>query len=805
MATFAELTAREDVGVCWLLEVSSDNFSTVDHRYGSHWGKLDGTNVFEARLVKVGRLQRSFSVDHGFAASSVQVVFDNVDGGVDWLCNYATVESHLFKSKFRLKMGLYEPGVPSGVQVKTLGVFTCLDFPVRQLGEISVTLADDSLNAIADLAISPSISDWLSDAGSNSSNCPLISAIGAQIDGTYMADVYTPTRLAWGVPLDAYPVMTQPDPGRSANSYATRVLMTCATRDTGTDLTKDVGSYVTIYSGADSANPNGELGLPIPVGTFNFKALSYTIFTARRTQTLSKDGKNWKLIWLEVRVDQLLDFLCVSAFDFLTQIGFYEALNGNVASGFGGVRLQFLPALNSLTSLDFIWEKISRWEVETCGSSMELNKTPSGPEIVKDLIGYYARGGDPALVDSTSFDRAIASLQSVRAGGILADFAQAAGSVSASRSNGTTRETLAAGHRFEAVGGYLRSVLTEICQSFDMDLFAQWDGTFALSLLAPDFDALTATHPRLSETKLSLDSASDRIPSTGERWSPYNRIYIDEADGSRSGPYDYGTAITSWGRVLARTISAKWRKGVNFALAKVFTPDQLNAVFSSVWGQRALEARARPVYTFRTKLEALQLELGAYFRTSWSRGLSIGGTVSPYSDVLFKVEGLSLVPETCEVEVIAVWSDDVLTDLPYLLDDEDYLLRVAASGGRTCTVTDSSTTVTFSSGNLTTDAVSAGDHLVLLDSTLAEDVFTRFRAVRIESVDSTTSLTISSADLDFDAPAGVAVAAWIIQRSQATYPADLTNYPSGNDFYGKVTDSAGLFGDSTTGNKLLDG
>lgn len=807
MPTFAELTAREDVGVVWLLEVSSDNFATVSYRYGTAWGKLDGTNIYESRLVSVGRLQRGFAVDHGMQAATVSIVLDNVGGGVDWMCDRATVESTFLKSKFRLKVGLYEPAVPTSIQLKTLGVFTCLDYPVRQLGEVSFTLADDSLNAIADLAISPSIADWLSDAGSNSSNCPLISSIGSQIDGTYMADAYMPTRLAWGVSVDAYQVMTQPNPARSVDSYATRVLMVCATRETGSTLTYDVGDYVRLYTGTDYAG--GEPGYVVPVGEFTFQNASFTIFTKRRTQTLSKDGKNWKLIWIEVRLDRLLDYLFLAGFEFLRALGFYDALYaGQQSMGFFGTTIPLIPGgLNSLTSLDFLWEKIARWEVETCGSSMTLDVSPCGAEIVKDLVGYYARGGDPALIDSTSFNRAIASQAAVRGGGILADFAQAAGAVSNPRSNGLTRD-LSAGNRFEAVGGYLRGVLVEICQSFDMDLFSQWDGTFALALLAPDFDAFTATHPTISETKLSLDSASDRIASTGERWSPINRVYIEEADGTRSGPYDYGPAIEDWGRVLTRTISAKWRRGVNYSLAKIFTPDQLNAVFSSVWGQRALEARARPILSFRTKLEALQLELGAYFRTSWSRGLSVGGTASPYDDVIWKVESLALIPDTLEVEVTCVWSDDLLTDLPYLLDDEDYLLRVAASGGRTVTVQDAIDTVAFSSGDLVADGVVEDDILVLLDSTQDPDVFTRFRAIRIKSVDSADTLTLDTTDTDFSSAGGVAVAAWKIVRSYATYPtvgSDPTNYPSGGTMYGKVTNSAGLFSDSTDGNKLLDG
>jgi hypothetical protein len=101
----------------------------------------------------------------------------------------------------------------------------------------------------------------------------------------------------------------------------------------------------------------------------------------------------------------------------------------------------------------------------------------------------------------------------------------------------------------------------------------------------------------------------------------------------------------------------------------------------------------------------------------------------------------------------------------------------------------------------------------MLDTTIALTAFTRYRTIRIANIVSDTVAQVVAdltGDLNFDAPSGVAIAAghWLIYKGATTYPSaisDPTNYPQGGAMYGKVTDSGGLFSDSSPGNQLLDG
>jgi hypothetical protein len=72
-------------------------------------------------------------------------------------------------------------------------------------------------------------------------------------------------------------------------------------------------------------------------------------------------------------------------------------------------------------------------------------------------------------------------------------------------------------------------------------------------------------------------------------------------------------------------------------------------------------------------------------------------------------------------------------------------------------------------------------------------------------VDSATQVTC----VQLVVTGGVVVNAdWSIVRGKTTYPtavSDPTNYPSGGDIYGKVTDTAGLTSDSEIGNRLISG
>ena len=213
---------------------------------------------------------------------------------------------------------------------------------------------------------------------------------------------------------------------------------------------------------------------------------------------------------------------------------------------------------------------------------------------------------------------------------------------------------------------------------------------------------------------------------------------------------------------------------------------------------------------FTIGLEGLLLELGDYFHFNWTRNQ---GPSDPYTDSIFQVEGLALDCARNVVEVEALWRDDLRTDKPYLLDDENFLTRFTPQSGDAIIVTDGDPQVQCVNWAANSEAgVLGGDILLLKDSTQAEDVYTRYRAVRIADVPGDSAFTLDTSDLDFDAPTGITLdhTKWLIKRGSKTMPTsseDPTNYPDGADMYGRCanTASGGTYGDGAAAHKLLEG
>jgi hypothetical protein len=350
----------------------------------------------------------------------------------------------------------------------------------------------------------------------------------------------------------------------------------------------------------------------------------------------------------------------------------------------------------------------------------------------------------------------------------------------------------------------LRQAITKIAQSSDIDVFINWSGQFSFSSDVRDFTVVTGA---LTAVELKEEQASDlkdRLPSNGERWAVFNRLFFTggkayPAEGREvpyQGPYDFEagtTGISIADRIMEASLEqgwVAWRKQAQ-----------------SPWFWRQIDIQARPVLRFRYNISALRLELGMYFRMSWTRGPSI---TSPYITTIFQCEAITYAPGDDSVEVEAVWRGDVEEENPYLLDDESLLVRSKGvlTGQALC---DGSEVVEFDGTiNLSTMSVAAGDILILRDSTQAADVFTRNAAFRIAVVLSTTQISVldSAGDPAVIPSGNVANADWSIVRGFTTYHdavSDPTNYPDGSLMYGKVTNEDGEFSDSNEGNLLLSG
>ncbi|HEY0882161.1 MAG TPA: hypothetical protein VGD87_11550, partial [Archangium sp.] len=221
---------------------------------------------------------------------------------------------------------------------------------------------------------------------------------------------------------------------------------------------------------------------------------------------------------------------------------------------------------------------------------------------------------------------------------------------------------------------------------------------------------------------------------------------------------------------------------------------------------RGIDFATRSKVRFRTHRGALRLELGDYFKLSWTRGPEIGG---PYAaSAVFQCEAITYAFMGDTVELEGVWRNDTVSERQYLLDDEtlleapDLTLTGAAApdGGSTVVLDPGCDIVNLQVGSI----------LILRDSTQAEDVFTRNGAWRISAFDDVAKeLTVEmNGEGAYPAAGSVAAGEWSIVLGATVYPtavSDPSNYPDGGEMYGKVTDTAGDYSDSTQGNRLING
>jgi hypothetical protein len=762
-------------------------WATVAHTY---------SNVdYEPRIVSVGRLQRGLTNDHNLAASSVEVVLDNTDGLMDWLVNRDTSESNVFKIEFRLYAVSYNPATPGTISRKQLGTFGMLDWPRRSPKTVTLMLVDSVMIDGAELALPPSLRDWVTLATSTPSNNPLCKSASTLIDDPTFYTPYTaPLQLAFGnVTVDLQKTADGDLPTTNSN-FDRRALVLCVTTDgQSVPTANDVETLFLKVQGTDPVSI-GLNGLDVPK-TFNKGRFPGTIWTPQRSDAITKDGRTWRIIWVDIHMRALLGFLVFKTTqqsgavfvqsavpDWLADPNHWQDLYGIL--GFAASGFPYSSRTYPSTT------------IPSFGTGVRA------PEIAYDLLAYYSHGLTTADVDLTSFQKAAQMLPGFFASGVINDMAEI----------GTTRDPTQLGFNplisnnsfvtAEAAGGRLKQVLADLCRSGSFDIFASWGGVFTATAQTSSFaDQLAAaTLVELDETLIVDGDWEDRVPSAGERWAPHNQMYLDGVNG-RIGPFNNEAAITAWGRKLPVTLSTKWVAPADYALIAA-NPNL------SLFNIAAVESKARQRVKFvYGSLDALQFDLGSYFKLSLKRGLVLNPV---FSSAVFKVEQIDLLP-SMGVYIEAIWFDDLTSDRPYFLDDETYSIVVQAAGGRTATVTDGSATVSFSSGDLFADGVTNSDILVLKDVTQGNGVYSRYRALRIAGVDDVGLLHVSSADLNFGSALGTAVGQWEIHRGAVTYSfltsSDPTHYPTSGypPLYGKVTDSTGVFSNSSAGNKLLDG
>lgn len=808
---FVDQLPKDGRALMWLLEVSTDNFSSVSYRWATHSGFVSSA-FYEARIVEIGDITRGFGQDHLPVASTVDIVLDNTDFVADFLVDHATMESFTFGARFRLSIGLSDDTADTyqaTILKQTVGVFVCLDFPRRDDGHVYLSLADDSIGQLSDLIVPPSPADWLAAWNATTENSACFGNTGLQ-DPKPLVEWTLPTPIQFtgdfsAVPLCTFNVTRTPADfdtvffpvGRRPYIYPILVL---ASRDDAVVTDEDVQALFGTFRTDVIEGPPEYRGstLVIPeLFTPGQNGNTVRIWKAYKTDTISLPGPDgatydWKLLWIAFDVgayaywmDGITSITGTGVIHNKTIPAAPEFAGSSQPTNTGGLQVPSPQRCNSYFAA-FASFSVSGRPGSAITDISEPANEGHPANVIQDLVSYYSVMGASAI-DATRFDRVRKrSFRTVR------------GSVSPDGSHiDSTGQQLLSTVSSAYGMGTLRRAIAEVAGTSDIDVFMTMAGKAAIVAQFADFDTQTGPFTALDEEKLA--NVTDRVPSAGERWAPYNRVFLTAGTG-QLGPYDDPAAIQTWKRIIAKTLPVKWDELYQL------NPNYLLGDVSVVWATRNLEAKVRPIISFTTDVTILALELGDYFTLTWARG----GNNSVYPATLFRIESMVIGAMKGTVEVSAVWMGDLQVDQPFLLDNESLALRVAGSGGRTCTVTDVSDLVDFSSGDIIADGVVNGDFLLIRDSSEAATTFFRNKMLRI--VDATLGATQIQVDGDLDfGTAGshvIAAADWSIVRSFITYPNtidDPANYPSGSEMYGKVSDGNGQFSDSSAANKLLDG
>jgi len=739
MSTFAQLAALPGVGVAYLLEVSDDGFATIDYRYSTADSYFGHSAAYDSRVVSVGQLSREFSAAGALASTTVDVVLDNTDAGADqWVDGeWSTVDSY----EWRLKIALYDPSNPGDAATKTLGVFGLFEPPVRTIESITIQLCDTVAAQAEEMLRPPSLEDWY---GVTDAARPTYTS--GDLDGAFEATEPLPVRFG----LQRHPLL---------RFYGLNVFL-CATRDVVTAPSPTLLG-VHLSNGAD-----------ITTLLFGESTRTGGGYSATRSSVITVDGYGWRVFWMSLSVQQT-DLLATA----LAQRPWLTTgLPPNIAARLKSRSLDALAAFDQL-GLTFRCSGLS----ETQSSSDFPKKHSSSATAYSILTDYTALGS--ARVNKASFQTIAASIDADVNGTLEASTAES--DLDGSRVAAVTGSTLAPSvGALGLVGGF--------------EIRAGTDGLLHAKALAADYFELTTTPITIDETQVT--DISDRLAGRGERWEPFGSVYVTK-HGKTFGPYRNASTSVAGGRA-ARTVAMDWIGHEDLAAQEEIPSVRANArrVADVIFGGQ-YAATKRPIISFTTWLEYIDLELGDFFYFSWTRG----GRGTPYDNDLFRVEGLVFSPESCTLRVTAVYCADFpgLTRWPALLDNEALITRgaggVVLGAIHHVAIADGDATVLFvledeeNPGDFYLEAppsgTSIGDILWLYDGARA-----RSRHLRITSV-SETSVDVETGDLDFDAGDDLRTTNWAVLRGKSTLPSsvdDPTNYPSGGLPYAGVADDADL-------------
>ncbi len=737
--SFASLITLDGLGEVYALDVSLDGFSTISYYYSTAAGIGAHSEAYDARIISIGPIQRGLGQDFAMQAGSVEIVLANDDAGVDWLALYQSANA--LKARFRLYLGVYQlPFVsPATIGWKQLGEFSLGDFPRMDDKTVTITLDDDAQSLLEGIPAQPMFRNWTGSDGYFSN------LGGLTADAELLPDF--PIPLAWGTDwAQAHRAswFAHTVTGTLSDVKGSTPFVICATSDTGvTSYANDVQKVNVHLFGALGGFPTP---VPSTINTVSFGTL--TVWEAVRKSVLDRNSRTWLVIYVK--------FYDAGFGAWLTSKNLPTVPSPIGVPSVPGYDAMDMGVPGATSQIADVWVQGYPFSGRTINTASKQHPC----DIITDLATYhYPNFAIP--LDTTSLARVKAAFPSMNATGLT-------------------------GGKYDRLRP-LREVFSDLADSWDLDIFLGWDATIHVSSRIYDFDSQTATLPEITEARIS--EFSQRVPARQSRGAPYNRVEDrdtkqDEGTPAQGRtnvaiePADDLVAQTAWRRILTRSRGMRWQPTHP---SIINTTGIANVDIDS----RPIDTTVRPMVEFRTDMEAMALELGDYFKLTWTRNKA-----APYVAAVFRVEEMTLVPNSNSVLIKALYSDDLRSKRPYLLDNETYLTRVSSGGGRTATCANGSVIITFSSGSLISDGVAVGDHLILKDATEAATAFTRNRALAITQITDATHLQFDGADTGFGG--GAAVATWEIRRAHNTYlyaGTDPTNYPSGGYPYGRVAAS----------------
>lgn len=492
-------------------------------------------------------------------------------------------------------------------------------------------------------------------------------------------------------------------------------------------------------------------GIEVPEYLYGFPssggsvAVSHRIWVIRRTPAITVEGKTWHLLWLQLDIQG----------ETTTQTGYANGYQNGVGTNttFKSWLINQKPNTYNFGQNKYPFADYDLLKVSVQGGLLSQTTTGVGGYIsAAQIADAIASDCLKTSVSISGIDDVITGTLGPAASGSIGEF--------------TRCYNMGDSSAIEALRG--------LCAVGQFDLFLNWSGTLAAANPQNNYTAQTGTFATLSD--LDCAEIEERIPSQGQRGFPANRGFFKWKDGKVYGPY---------------YINRDWLVDVdkNVDLTWIASFQDYGNFFSFY-----IDTTVRSRVTAVTGLNGLNYELGDYVKFSWRRGELAG----PYSETIFRIEGISLSPLDGKTQIEMAWFGDIRGPdvYPYILDDETQYVRVSASGGRTISLTNGSEFATFSSGSLITDGVQTGDILKIAYASEAATSFYLNRTIYIESVDSATVLDLETDT--FGAGGPFTITSWTIYKGRLT--------SSRAAYYGKTCSIIGEFfdGDPVT-TRLLDG